>query len=105
MSSLSLAARRLKPPALGERQHDSELKAQTALSLILFYIPLLWLTLEVGGLGDRVPWSPVYTHLPGVAISSSLFHSQQCLSLEIHYMAILCIRHGSWVGNGEAQVI
>lgn len=106
LSPLFLAARRLKPPALGERQHDSELKAQTALSFILFYVPILWFTLEMGGLGDRVPSSPVYTHLiGGGGISSSLLHFQQCLSLEVHYMAVLCIRHGSWVGSGEAQVI
>lgn len=105
MSSLSLAARRLKPPALWGRQHDSELMAQTALSLILVSIPILWLTLEVGGLGDRVYSSPVYARFPCVAIRSSLFHSQQCLSLEIYYMPVLCIRHREWLGNGEAQVI
>lgn len=78
---------------------------QTALSLILFSVPILLLTLEVGGLRDSV-YSPsvlpevfIYTYFVCVTISSSPFHFQQ---LEINYMAVLCIRCGKWLGNGEA---
>lgn len=104
LSPLFLAARRLKPSALGERQHDSELKAQTALSscFMFRYSGLLWKweAWETGS--PRPQFTPI---LLGGGISSSLLHFQQCLSLEVHYMAVLCIRHGSWVGSGEAQVI
>lgn len=66
MSSLFLAARRLKPPTLWKRQHgeiDSELMTQTTVSSVLFLYPHFLLTLEVGFLGGSVHSPPV---CPGI---------------------------------------